>query len=359
MRDKGAQLLTAGVSDLAAEEFLHGLVAVSSPSRHERAAVALLVEWMTANYYDRAYIDSAGNAIGIIGQGAREIVLLGHIDTFAGKPPVRINGRQLYGRGTVDAKGPLCAFAVAATRATIPDDICLIVVGAVEEEAATSKGARHIATQFHPETCIIGEPSNWDRITLGYKGRLLVEWRWEGPLAHSAGNVPGPAERAIACWERVQTFVDQYNIGRVPLFERLDATVRDLNTWQEGVNGCAVMTLGFRLPIGVSVPSILAAIECDEGESLRPYGGESAFQADKDTALTRAFRRAIRDNGGRPRFVHKTGTADMNVVGPLWNCPIVAYGPGDSALDHTPDEHIDLDEYLRAIDVLTRTLEYL
>ena len=47
----------------------------------------------------------------------------------------------------------------------------------------------------------------------------------------------------------------------------------------------------------------------------------------------------------------------MNIVGPRWNCPIVAYGPGDSALDHTPDEHINLDEYLRAIDVLTLALE--
>ena len=49
----------------------------------------------------------------------------------------------------------------------------------------------------------------------------------------------------------------------------------------------------------------------------------------------------------------------MNIVGPHWNCPILAYGPGDSSLDHTPDEHIDLDEYLRAIDVLTAVLERL
>ena len=49
----------------------------------------------------------------------------------------------------------------------------------------------------------------------------------------------------------------------------------------------------------------------------------------------------------------------MNIVGPVWNCPIFAYGPGDSALDHTPDEHIDLDEYLRAIRVLTQALSRL
>jgi LysW-gamma-L-lysine carboxypeptidase len=46
----------------------------------------------------------------------------------------------------------------------------------------------------------------------------------------------------------------------------------------------------------------------------------------------------------------------MNVVGPVWRCPILAYGPGDSALDHTPNEHLSLEEYARAIDVLEHAL---
>ena len=46
----------------------------------------------------------------------------------------------------------------------------------------------------------------------------------------------------------------------------------------------------------------------------------------------------------------------MNVVGPAWKCPIVAYGPGDSALDHTPHEHLPLDEYWKAVNVIEQTL---
>lgn len=57
--------------------------------------------------------------------------------------------------------------------------------------------------------------------------------------------------------------------------------------------------------------------------------------------------------------MHKTGTSDMNVVSEVWNCPIIAYGPGDSRLDHTPDEHIDLDEYVRAVRVLELALQTL
>jgi LysW-gamma-L-lysine carboxypeptidase len=57
--------------------------------------------------------------------------------------------------------------------------------------------------------------------------------------------------------------------------------------------------------------------------------------------------------------VLKTGTSDMNVVGPAWHCPILAYGPGESALDHTPDERISLSEYLRSIEILKSVLHTL
>jgi len=68
---------------------------------------------------------------------------------------------------------------------------------------------------------------------------------------------------------------------------------------------------------------------------------------------------SIRAAGGTPVFSYKTGTSDMNVVGPVWNCPIAAYGPGDSALDHTPNENLDLSEYERAIAVLVEALRCL
>jgi [amino group carrier protein]-lysine/ornithine hydrolase len=49
----------------------------------------------------------------------------------------------------------------------------------------------------------------------------------------------------------------------------------------------------------------------------------------------------------------------MNVVAPLWGCPIVAYGPGDSTLDHTPTERLEIKEYLDAVKVLRDALERL
>ena len=49
----------------------------------------------------------------------------------------------------------------------------------------------------------------------------------------------------------------------------------------------------------------------------------------------------------------------MNVVGPTWGQNIIAYGPGDSRLDHTPQEHVQIAEYVHAIDVLELVLKEL
>ena len=49
----------------------------------------------------------------------------------------------------------------------------------------------------------------------------------------------------------------------------------------------------------------------------------------------------------------------MNVVGPVWGQNILAYGPGDARLDHTPQEHIHIAEYTHAIDVLEFVLREL
>jgi [amino group carrier protein]-lysine/ornithine hydrolase len=344
------------ISNEIAESLIHNLVAIESPSQGEAQATAFLVDWMQSHNYDKAFIDEAGNAVGIIGQGSRQILLLGHIDTFRGNPPVKIEGRKLYGRGSVDAKSPLASFAVAARRAELPDDVQLIVIGAVEEECPTSKGARFAATQYQPAACIIGEPSNWDRITLGYKGRLLLEWEWRGGLAHSAGQETSAPEHAFAYWQKVLAYVEALNQGEDRIFGQLDASLQEINSGQDGAYAWAKMIIGFRLPPSLKPEDLAVALPPDAAASLQVYGHETAFLADKDSSLARVMRGAIRSQGGNPRFVHKTGTSDMNIVAPIWNCPILAYGPGDSALDHRPDEHLDLEEYQKAIAVLTEAL---
>lgn len=341
-------------------ELLRQMLEIYSPSMAEDELAAYLVERMQERGF-RAYRDEAGNAVGELGHGEREIMLLGHMDTVPGFIPVHLENDELYGRGAVDAKGPLAAFIAAMTRVGPLPDKRLVVVGAVEEEAATSKGARYILERFVPDYVIIGEPGGWDRIALGYKGRLLIDYCLEQEMGHSAGRRNGVCEEAAAFWERVRDFTKEYNRHKDKMFLTLDPSLRRVNSESDGLTERVEATLGLRLPLNMDVEILKKTIVEMAGEEaeLSFYAYEAPFRADKNTALSRAFLAAIRQAGGRPAFKVKTGTSDMNVVGPVWGCPIVAYGPGDSSLDHTPHEHVSLAEYHKATRVLESVLKSL
>ncbi len=100
------------------DPLLIGLLKAYSPSHEERAASEYLAGWMQSAGYDRAFVDESGNAVGVLGEGPKEIVLLGHIDTVPGYINVEVRDGLLYGRGSVDAKGPLATFVAAAIHAT-------------------------------------------------------------------------------------------------------------------------------------------------------------------------------------------------------------------------------------------------
>ena len=354
-------------------ELLRELVATPSVSRQERDAVNLLVAWMRDHGFDGG-VDEVGNAVGSRGNGPREILLLGHIDTFPGEVPVRIENGRLYGRGTVDAKGPLAAFAVAASRVEVPEGWRVTVVGAVEEEYWTSRGARHVVetrgSRPPPAAVVVGEPSRWDRITLGYRGSVEVRVRVRVPYAHSAGQARLPAERTVELWQSVEEFVTEKNADRPAAeFERFGAALRSIRTKTDGAFGLGQLVVGVRLPPGATLAAVTRELRARltarvagwsmDGTAIRIQfrGGQEAYKASKETPLVSAFLRAIRAEGGQPRFVLKTGTADLNVVGPVWpTVPMAVYGPGDSALDHTPHEHLEIADYERAIRVLVGML---
>src|SRR5262249_29998753 len=142
------------------------------------------------------------------------VVLLGHMDTVRGVVPIRIEDGRLYGRGAVDAKGPLAAFVCAAARLaqSAPLNRPVLVIGAVEEEAATSRGARAVVGRYQPVACVIGEPSGSRSITLGYKGRLLVDGAVRRSISHTAGPERSSSEIAAAFWERVRAQAETWNL---------------------------------------------------------------------------------------------------------------------------------------------------
>ena len=76
-------------------ETLIGLVEHYSPSGEEAGAVNWLVKRMQALGFTRAFVDETGNAVGVMGTGEKQIVLLGHIDTVPGEIEVRLISEEL------------------------------------------------------------------------------------------------------------------------------------------------------------------------------------------------------------------------------------------------------------------------
>jgi LysW-gamma-L-lysine carboxypeptidase len=66
---------------------------------------------------------------------------------------------------------------------------------------------------------------------------------------------------------------------------------------------------------------------------------------------------SIRGEGHVVRLKRKTGTADFNHLA-QWHpgVPMVAYGPGDSHLDHSPDERIAIADFTQSVAILDRML---
>jgi LysW-gamma-L-lysine carboxypeptidase len=189
-------------------------------------------------------------------------------------------------------------------------------------------------------------------------------------MAHTAGPDASVASVVVDLWNWVTAHAARINAGREKAFDQLSPSLRRFVTsMTPEMIDTVDAQFAWRLPLGFDsagfITEIAAAaaalgggrttIECQFRGLEQPYRG------DRNNALVRSFLSAIRraDPHVQPGFVLKTGTSDMNVVGPVWRCPIVAYGPGDSALDHTAHEHLCLDEYWRSISVLEAALRSL
>ncbi len=336
-------------------ELLTAMVAIPSVSGDEAALAAMLVARLRDAGFD-VHVDAAGNVVAAWGDGPETIALVGHIDTVAGEIDVRRDGDILHGRGAVDAKGPLATAIAAVSRQPRSGPRRFVVVGAVDEEA-TSSGARHLATSMAaPSGLIILEPSGWDAVTIGYKGSLRLHVNIEQAHAHSAGPAGSAPDRCFDVVRALQDFAELVN-GTADVFDRVVVRILRFGSESDGLVERATVDIGIRTPPGCDIDSLLDVARRAAGAGeVHVVGQEPAVRTDRGSPLARACIRAIRAAGGAPRFKVKTGTSDLNILVPAWGCPAVAYGPGDSRLDHTPEERISIAELERAVNVLEMAL---
>jgi len=347
---------------------LRRMLETYSPTGAEDAMARLLVEEARAMGMEVS-IDEAGNLVassGGAGNTCTTVALVGHMDTVKGRLDVSLidedDDTVLTGRGAVDAKGPLAAMLVAASTFTGSKDVKVIVVGCTDEEGG-SRGAKHLARSMvpGPDAIIVGEPSGWDAVTIGYKGTVKCMFtccrdeahRACGPKGTDKGDGTG-AEIAVAFWAAVQALCERNTVKGT--FESLTATLVSINSSTDGIQGTGTAEVDIRLPPKMEPTTIEVALQgiakglCGD---ITILDTEHPVVVDKNNGTVRALIKAVREAGGTPSYKKKTGTSDMNLLARAWpGVPIATYGPGDSSLDHTPGERISIRELERSIEVL-------
>ena len=356
-----------------AVRFLINLLGIYSPSGKEGDAATFLELEMRRMGFEVGR-DAIGNVIGVVGNGEPVILLCGHMDTVAGVLPLRIEEGKIYARGAVDAKGPLAAMIMSAF-ATVeePNFKGKILVASVVEEEATSRGVKHLITQgIKADYAIFGEPSGVENITVGYKGQIQLKIVCKTETGHASTPwlYENALEKAYEVWEQIK------NASAYPSLNPSESPFNALTACLVKVSGGratsvvpfeAEMNLDVRVPIQFTTGQVFEQIQkiiakyqvANPKVSVRATVLDTVepFEVNKSSPLVHVLSSSVRKILNKPAtLMHKTGTGDMNILGKAMNLPIVTYGPGDSHLDHTLNENIEINEYLQAIAVYKETL---
>lgn len=359
-----------------AVQLLTNLLGIYSPSGKEEAIGNFLAEEMTKLGFQVGK-DGIGNVIGVVGEGEPVILLCGHMDTVAGHIPLRVEQDKIYARGAVDAKGPLAAMVMAASEVVKePSFKGKILVASVVEEEATSRGVKHLITQgIEVDYAIFGEPSGVENITIGYKGQIQLKIILQTQTGHSSTPwlYENALEKAYELWQQIK------NSYPYPVLDKQENSESPFNvvtaclTKVTGGRANSVIPFESEMYIDVRVPPQFTSAQVFEEmqKIITKYQASNPkvtvkatvtdtvepFEVNKSSPLVHALSAAVRKVLNKPAtLLRKTGTGDMNILGRAMNLPIVTYGPGDSHLDHTIDEHIVLSEYMDSIQVYKETL---
>jgi|SRR5271157_252011 len=200
------------VFNTPAERYLRDIIAIPSVTGHE----GLIKDHLATTFeeigleVELQHVDrDRYNVIGRLGEGPVKLMLCTHMDvipaldeTLWHSPPFEATVKEgrIYGRGAVDAKGPLAAAMEAMLR--IKNDGVRLkgsvaIAAVVEEETGRSLGARKLMEKYSPAMGIIMEPTGL-RISVAHKGAIRPVITIHGKSAHSSSPDKGVNAISIA-----------------------------------------------------------------------------------------------------------------------------------------------------------------
>ncbi|ADK16043.1 MULTISPECIES: YgeY family selenium metabolism-linked hydrolase [Clostridium] len=341
--------------------------------------------------FDDFFIDDYGNIIGHIKgkEKGKSILFDGHMDTVPvvdesewTYPPfaAQIHDGKMYGRGTSDMKGALCAMICGVSyfakdvKKKFKGDI--YVAGVVHEECFEGVASRKISAKVNPDYVVIGEASNCN-LKIGQRGRAEILVETFGKSAHSANP-----EKGINAVYKMNKLIEAIRKLKLSSHDFLGDGILELTDIKSSpYPGASVVpdycraTFDRRLLVGETRKSVLkpiqniitelekqdenfkAKVSFSRGKEMCYTGveieGERFFPAwlydRKDEFVKKSYDGLVKA-GINPEITHYSFCTNGSHYAGEAGIKAIGFGPSKENLAHTVNEYIEISQFEKAVE---------
>ena len=367
----------------AIRSFLRDLVAIPSYDSNIRAVAARVERELRALGFSDIHYAPYGDIVARIGDGKRVLLYDSHLDTVGvgderewthGAFSGAIENGLMYGRGTVDEKGstpPMIYGLKIAHDLGLLDGFTAYYFGSIEEWCEGLSAQVFVEEErVRPDFVVIGEPTNL-RVHRGQKGRCEMRITARGRSAHGASHWLG--DNALYKMQDVIRAIPELDarLPNDPFLGRGSIVATHIDVRAGSLNAvpdrCSIV-LDRRLTVGETARDALEQVrallpsqdfEIEFLRYTRPSYNcylrehEQIFPVwtfEESHPLMRAAIATSRAIG----LETATGKWNFSTNGVYWagiaQIPSVGFGPGEEEIVHTIDEHVRVDDVVRAAE---------
>jgi len=395
MNNTGKQALEAAqLIERDIVSFLRRMIAIPAESLQERERCELVKAEFEKLGFDEVFFDGLGTVVARIGNGPFKILMDGHIDCVGVGDPAswdydpfegKEENGEVWGRGAVDELPAIAAMAYGARLLMDrgwPEGVTVYLSASVMEEDCDGHCMLHLIEKegIKPDVVILGEPTDLD-IYRGHRGRMEATITTKGRSAHGAHAHHG----VNALYKMAPIILDVEKLNENLAYDEFlgsgSIIVSHISVDTPSLNAVpdrATITLDRRMTVGETVETVLAELRAlphlgDAEVELLHYDetswtGAQATQEkyfptwvlDEDHPLVQGAAQAAAAVLDEPPAISRwhfstNGVATMGRLG----IPSIGFAPGLEELAHTTQEHIKVEDIVKATAVYSLMPEYL
>lgn len=329
------------------------------------------------------------NVIGVLkgSGGGRSLCYNGHydvvppgggwsVDPFGGV----VRDGRIYGRGAADMKGANAAMIVAVKALKeagfrLRGDV--VYVATPDEETGGHAGAEYVVKEglVRADACVVGEPTEVDKIAVAHKGVVWLELTTYGKAAHA--SLPHRGINAVEKMAKVIVSLEKLKAElakretKVPMPEDSRTPTMMVGGVIHGgvkinvVPDRCVVTIDRRLipeedaeQVISEIRGFIEELKREDPElrvDLRVLEVASPAYTREDEEIVKVVRESIKRVTGRDAVITGlTGFTDMRFFNQVM--PTILYGPGSMSQAHVADEHVAVEDLIVGAKVYALTV---